>query len=119
MDMTSITVGAYPEDPSPCATRKTVDDVEFAFDIGTALLAEIRRLQSLHMARDRTIADLQEENAALARPLSAVRTRFAEPVPEPVDALDDSEWVEVMKHEAGQPALVESDGQGAVGEPAD
>jgi hypothetical protein len=43
--------------------------LEFAFEIGSGLLAEVRRLQSLLAERDKAIQDLKEEKDGLVESL--------------------------------------------------
>jgi cell division protein FtsB len=42
-----------------------IHDTEFAFEIGSSLLTEVRRLQSLIAERDKALQDLNEENQDL------------------------------------------------------
>ncbi|KAK0192709.1 hypothetical protein F5146DRAFT_1041154 [Armillaria mellea] len=50
------------------------DDVEFAFEIGSGLLNEVRRLQSLLGERDKAIQDMKEEKDDLDGTLESLRT---------------------------------------------
>ncbi|TFK19027.1 hypothetical protein FA15DRAFT_648858 [Coprinopsis marcescibilis] len=50
------------------------DDVEFAFEIGSGLLTEVRRLQDLLGLRDKAIQDMKEEQDDLEKSLESVRT---------------------------------------------
>ncbi|KAH7886987.1 hypothetical protein F5I97DRAFT_1808344 [Phlebopus sp. FC_14] len=50
------------------------DDVEFAFEIGSGLLTEVRRLQSLLGERDKAIQDMKEEKDDLEKTIEALRT---------------------------------------------
>ncbi|KAJ7064963.1 hypothetical protein C8F01DRAFT_1128938 [Mycena amicta] len=50
------------------------DDVEFAFEIGSGLLTEVRRLQSLLGERDKAIQDMKEEKDDLEKSLESLRT---------------------------------------------
>ncbi|KAF5379179.1 hypothetical protein D9615_005980 [Tricholomella constricta] len=50
------------------------DDVEFAFEIGSGLLTEVRRLQSLLGERDKAIQDMKEEKDDLEKSVEALRT---------------------------------------------
>ncbi|KAF7316271.1 PH domain-containing protein [Mycena indigotica] len=50
------------------------DDVEFAFEIGSGLLTEVRRLQSLLGERDKAIQDMKEEKDDLEKTLEGMRT---------------------------------------------
>ncbi|KAF8636910.1 hypothetical protein AX17_003161 [Amanita inopinata Kibby_2008] len=50
------------------------DDVEFAFEIGSGLLTEVRRLQSLLGERDKAIQDIKEEKDDLEKSVESLRT---------------------------------------------
>ncbi|KAF9558067.1 hypothetical protein CPC08DRAFT_667924 [Agrocybe pediades] len=50
------------------------DDVEFAFEIGSGLLIEVRRLQSLLGERDKAIQDMKEEKDDLEKTVESLRT---------------------------------------------
>ncbi|KAG7095356.1 hypothetical protein E1B28_006115 [Marasmius oreades] len=50
------------------------DDVEFAFEIGSGLLNEVRRLQSLLGERDKAIQDMKEERDDLEASVESLRT---------------------------------------------
>ncbi|KAM6503344.1 coiled-coil protein [Amanita muscaria] len=50
------------------------DDVEFAFEIGSGLLTEVRRLQSLLAERDKAIQDIKEEKDDLEKTVESLRT---------------------------------------------
>ncbi|KAJ7599509.1 hypothetical protein C8J56DRAFT_190997 [Mycena floridula] len=50
------------------------DDVEFAFEIGSGLLNEVRRLQSLLGERDKAIQDMKEEKDDLEASVEGLRT---------------------------------------------
>ncbi|TRM62339.1 hypothetical protein BD626DRAFT_570053 [Schizophyllum amplum] len=50
------------------------DDVEFAFEIGSGLLTEVRRLQSLLAERDKAIQDMKEEKDDLEKSVESLRT---------------------------------------------
>ncbi|KIM23667.1 hypothetical protein M408DRAFT_252856 [Serendipita vermifera MAFF 305830] len=50
------------------------NDVEFAFEIGSGLLTEIRRLQSLLAERDKSLLDMKEEKDDLERSLDSLRS---------------------------------------------
>ncbi|CAG7850038.1 Anucleate primary sterigmata protein A [Serendipita indica DSM 11827] len=50
------------------------NDVEFAFEIGSGLLTEIRRLQSLLAERDKTLQDMKDERDDLERSIDSLRT---------------------------------------------
>lgn len=49
------------------------DDVEFAFEIGSGLLSEVRRLQSLLAERDKNIQDMKEERDDLEKTIESLR----------------------------------------------
>ncbi|KAI0254640.1 hypothetical protein BJV78DRAFT_934674 [Lactifluus subvellereus] len=49
------------------------DDVEFAFEIGSGLLTEVRRLQSLLAERDKAIQDMKEEKDDLEKSIESLR----------------------------------------------
>ena len=48
--------------------------LEFAFEIGSGLLTEIRRLQSLLAERDKTLQDMKDERDDLERSIEGLRT---------------------------------------------
>lgn len=48
--------------------------VEFAFEIGSSLLTEVRRLQSLLGERDKAIQDMKEEKDDLDKAVEGLRT---------------------------------------------
>ncbi|KAI0002585.1 hypothetical protein BJV74DRAFT_882197 [Russula compacta] len=50
------------------------DDVEFAFEIGSGLLTEVRRLQSLLAERDKAIQDMKEEKDDLEKSVESLRS---------------------------------------------
>lgn len=50
------------------------DNVEFALEIGSGLLTEVRRLQSLLGERDKAIQDMKEEKDDLDKTLESFRT---------------------------------------------
>ncbi|KAG6908006.1 hypothetical protein DXG01_006541 [Tephrocybe rancida] len=54
------------------------DDVEFAFEIGSGLLTEVRRLQSLLGERDKAIQDMKEEKDDVDKTVEALRTALRE-----------------------------------------
>ncbi|KAJ2926981.1 hypothetical protein H1R20_g10110, partial [Candolleomyces eurysporus] len=68
----SGTSAAAQSRPPKNASRRA-DDVEFSFEIGSGLLAEVRRLQSLLAERDKTIQDLKEEKDDLDKTLETLR----------------------------------------------
>ena len=47
---------------------------EFAFEIGSGLLTEVRRLQSLLGERDKAIQDMKEEKDDLDKAIEALRS---------------------------------------------
>jgi cell division protein FtsB len=49
---------------------------EFAFEIGSGLLTEVRRLQSLLGERDKAIQDMKEEKDDLERSVEALRSNL-------------------------------------------
>ena len=49
-------------------------NVEFAFEIGSGLLTEVRRLQSLLGERDKAIQDMKEEKDDLERIVENLKT---------------------------------------------
>jgi hypothetical protein len=51
--------------------------VEFAFEIGSGLLTEVRRLQSLLGERDKAIQDMKEEKEDLEKSAESLRTTRA------------------------------------------
>ena len=54
--------------------RPTVHDpIEFAFEIGSGLLTEVRRLQSLLGERDKAIQDMKEEKDDLEKTVEDLR----------------------------------------------
>ncbi|TDL16694.1 hypothetical protein BD410DRAFT_844207 [Rickenella mellea] len=77
-----------PEDPSHAASGPTpaqssrraknaahrANDVEFAFEIGSSLLTEVRRLQSLLGERDKAIQDMKEEKDDLEKAVEGLRS---------------------------------------------
>ncbi|CCO29344.1 Anucleate primary sterigmata protein A [Rhizoctonia solani AG-1 IB] len=54
------------------------NDVEFAFEIGSSLLVEVRRLQALLAERDKLIQDMKEEKDDLERAVESLRTSLRE-----------------------------------------
>lgn len=48
--------------------------LEFAFEIGSGLLTEVRRLQSLLGERDKAIQDMKEEKDDLEKSIDSLRT---------------------------------------------
>jgi len=47
---------------------------EFAFEIGTGLLTEVRRLQSILGERDKAIQDMKEEKDDFERSIESLRS---------------------------------------------
>jgi hypothetical protein len=47
---------------------------EFAFEIGSGLLTEVRRLQSLLVERDKAIQDMKEDKDDLEKSVESLRT---------------------------------------------
>jgi len=61
----------------PCQLRYILNlhsTLEFAFEIGSGLLTEVRRLQSLLGERDKAIQDMKEEKDDLERIVESLRT---------------------------------------------
>lgn len=54
--------------------QSTNSTAEFAFEIGSGLLTEVRRLQSLLGERDKAIQDMKEEKDDLEKSVEALRT---------------------------------------------
>jgi cell division protein FtsB len=48
--------------------------IEFAFEIGSGLLTEVRRLQSLLAERDKAIQDSKEEKDDLEKSVESLRS---------------------------------------------
>lgn len=61
-------------DISPNVLCAEVSYPEFAFEIGSGLLTEVRRLQSLLGERDKAIQDMKEEKDDLEKSVEALRT---------------------------------------------
>jgi cell division protein FtsB len=51
----------------------TNEILEFAYEIGSSLLTEVRRLQSLLAERDKSLQDMKEEKDDLERSLDSLR----------------------------------------------
>lgn len=51
----------------------TIQNSEFAFEIGSGLLTEVRRLQSLLAERDKAIQDMKEEKDDLEKSIESIR----------------------------------------------
>jgi hypothetical protein len=51
----------------------SISHAEFAFEIGSGLITEIRRLQSLLTERDKTLQDMKEEKDDLDRAMDNLR----------------------------------------------
>lgn len=58
----------------PCHRSFFAPQLEFAFEIGSGLLTEVRRLQSLLGERDKAIQDMKEEKDDLEKSVEALRT---------------------------------------------
>ena len=54
--------------------RKNLNLSEFAFEIGSGLLTEVRRLQSLLAERDKAIQDSKEEKDDLDKSVESLRS---------------------------------------------
>ncbi|KAG8719434.1 hypothetical protein FRC08_002819 [Ceratobasidium sp. 394] len=54
------------------------NDVEFAFEIGSSLLVEVRRLQALLAERDKAIQDMKEEKDDLEKLVESLRMSLRE-----------------------------------------
>ena len=57
---------------------KLIVFLEFAFEIGSGLLTEVRRLQSLLGERDKAIQDMKEEKDDLEKSVETLRTALRE-----------------------------------------
>jgi len=55
------------------ASRISLRNLEFAFEIGSGLLTEVRRLQSLLAERDKAIQDMKEEKDDLDKSVESLR----------------------------------------------
>ena len=53
--------------------KDTLRNIEFAFEIGSGLLTEVRRLQSLLAERDKAIQDMKEEKDDLDKSVDNLR----------------------------------------------
>ena len=60
--------------PNPLSCTLTHGIAEFAFEIGSGLLTEVRRLQSLLGERDKAIQDIKEEKDDLEKTVESLRT---------------------------------------------
>lgn len=60
--------------PLPPNNELTLLPTEFAFEIGSGLLTEVRRLQSLLGERDKAIQDMKEEKDDLEKSIESLRT---------------------------------------------
>ncbi|THH09224.1 hypothetical protein EW145_g2179 [Phellinidium pouzarii] len=69
-----------PSAPSASQSRRAknaahrANDVEFAFEIGSSLLTEVRRLQSLLAERDKAVQDMKEEKDDLEKAVDSLQT---------------------------------------------
>ncbi|EJD03472.1 uncharacterized protein FOMMEDRAFT_20543 [Fomitiporia mediterranea MF3/22] len=74
----------HPSAPSASQSRRAknaahrANDVEFAFEIGSSLLTEVRRLQSLLGERDKAIQDMKEEKDDLEKAVEALKKALRE-----------------------------------------
>lgn len=59
---------------SPPSSHLHLRRLEFAFEIGSGLLTEVRRLQSLLGERDKAIQDMKEEKDDLEKSIDSLRT---------------------------------------------
>jgi hypothetical protein len=69
----SFTFFAITSPPINSETHRSIP-VEFAFEIGSGLLTEVRRLQSLLGERDKAIQDMKEEKDDLEKSVESLRT---------------------------------------------
>jgi cell division protein FtsB len=60
--------------PGPWVHTLNYATAEFAFEIGSGLLTEVRRLQSLLAERDKAIQDMKEEKDDLEKSVEGLRT---------------------------------------------
>jgi phage shock protein A len=60
--------------PGPWVHALNCATTEFAFEIGSGLLTEVRRLQSLLAERDKAIQDMKEEKDDLEKSVEGLRT---------------------------------------------
>ncbi|PPR01243.1 hypothetical protein CVT24_006007 [Panaeolus cyanescens] len=67
------------------------DDVEFAFEIGSGLLTEVRRLQSLLGERDKAIQDMKEEKDDLEKSVESLRAALRQQTQD-AEALKEASW---------------------------
>ncbi|EJD41972.1 hypothetical protein AURDEDRAFT_115234 [Auricularia subglabra TFB-10046 SS5] len=78
-DLASVGGGASATRTAAQSSRRAknaqhrANDVEFAFEIGSGLLTEVRRLQSLLGERDKAIQDLKEEKDDLEKNIEGLR----------------------------------------------
>ena len=69
----SLTFSLLRPHPINDETHRSIP-VEFAFEIGSGLLTEVRRLQSLLGERDKAIQDMKEEKDDLEKSVESLRT---------------------------------------------
>ncbi|KAL5508743.1 hypothetical protein ACEPAG_4778 [Sanghuangporus baumii] len=83
-DVPQETSAHIPSAPSASQSRRAknaahrANDVEFAFEIGSSLLTEVRRLQSLLGERDKAIQNMKEEKDDLEKAVESLRTALRE-----------------------------------------
>ncbi|KAL5506867.1 hypothetical protein ACEPAH_6323 [Sanghuangporus vaninii] len=83
-DVPQETSAHIPSVPSASQSRRAknaahrANDVEFAFEIGSSLLTEVRRLQSLLGERDKAIQNMKEEKDDLEKAVESLRTTLRE-----------------------------------------
>jgi predicted nucleic acid-binding Zn-ribbon protein len=70
--MTLVRVSIQP--PQTRTQNRIVWDSEFAFEIGSGLLTEVRRLQSLLAERDKALQDMKEEKDDLEKSVESLRS---------------------------------------------
>ncbi|KAG9020754.1 hypothetical protein FS837_007906, partial [Tulasnella sp. UAMH 9824] len=80
------------------------DDVKFAYDIGTSLLTEVRRLQSLLSERDKTIQDMKADKDDLEKENDLLRTNLRQQE-EAADRFKEENWNLEVKIQEAQAAL--------------
>ncbi|KAI6043981.1 hypothetical protein EDC04DRAFT_2562205 [Pisolithus marmoratus] len=68
------------------------DDVEFAFEIGSGLLTEVRRLQSLLGERDKAIQDMKEEKDDLEKTVESYATALRAQEQSSADKFKEENW---------------------------
>ncbi|KIO31470.1 hypothetical protein M407DRAFT_68021, partial [Tulasnella calospora MUT 4182] len=83
------------------------DDVQFAYDIGTSLLAEVRRLQSLFSERDKTIQDMKADKDDLEKENDLLRTNLRQQETA-ADRFKEENWNLEVKNQEATAALNET-----------